>query len=249
MSRTDYSAVDWTQPNSVIAKTLGVRNSNVANARRTHAPETIGIFQRGFPSRVDWSAVDWSRPTSALAAELGVPKSHVSFARRKYAPETVGRIRGPYSLTGGLARERWNTVDWSQSDIAIAAAFGVSRQAVNHQRQKRLQPDTYPAHSATSQWSLAEWRAAFRPRNCTVCGARIVPSERTRNPSVARMILTCSDSCKAKRLRAMRTPEQIAEESAGSAKRFRRWYADEGNRRKHIEKTIKAKSLRQSSPQ
>lgn len=106
-----------------------------------------------------------------------------------------------------------------------------------------------PAHPTTSHLSPAEWREAFRVRNCTVCGAKIIPSERTRIPSVARTILTCSDTCKAKRLRAMRTPEQIAKESAGSAERFRRWYADEENRRRHIDKAIKSKALRKSMPQ
>lgn len=102
-----------------------------------------------------------------------------------------------------------------------------------------------PKHSTLSR---AEWLAAFRRRICARqgCGKKITPSDRTRNPEVARRILTCCKACKSAYGRAQRTPAQILRDSEAGKLRFARWIRRPGNMEKHFAAASKKKRRKKS---
>lgn len=98
-----------------------------------------------------------------------------------------------------------------------------------------------PDRPIKSSLSLAEWRAAFRVRRCSHCGAKIVPSERTSNPATARRIATCSKACESARWRDKRTPEQQARDAKTAASRFAKWRSTGDNYATHIKRAAQRK--------
>lgn len=82
-----YDGVDWSRPNSEIARTLGVTASAVSHARTRLAP------QKRLPQgkRYDWSEIDWQKSDAAIARETGATPGAVCRARARRAANNKGQ--------------------------------------------------------------------------------------------------------------------------------------------------------------
>lgn len=125
-------------------------------------------MKRGRKSKHDWKSVNWKLPTKIIAAQLGVKTGAVSNARNKYAPSTVGRktpilfLAQSKNLESGRAerwknRARdWSQIDWSLSNLEIAALVKTNPTYVSLQRKKH---DPRKTKMKTSEKQLALVRA------------------------------------------------------------------------------------------
>lgn len=109
-----WTTVDWTQPDSVIAKQMGV----------TRGATLVQRKKRGIPPPPKWwASIDWSKTDKAIALET------------KRSIFVVYRARALHGTKSPL-RTRWETVDWSKSNTEIAIQFGVAPQTVGKNREK-----------------------------------------------------------------------------------------------------------------
>lgn len=86
---TDWAAIDWAQPNHIIARALGVTHEAVSKQRKKHGGAPQLRPRKSQPKGIAWSAVDWSQSTKAIAEAMRVTPSTVSVQRRRWAPETL----------------------------------------------------------------------------------------------------------------------------------------------------------------
>ena len=74
-----WCAVNWSQPDTTIAQTLGCHSHTVGDYRRKHAPETL-------PLHPPWEHItNWAdRSNADIGRELGIPSKLVAQHRRRF---------------------------------------------------------------------------------------------------------------------------------------------------------------------
>lgn len=80
----DWSTVDWSLSNEVIARQQDVTEACVSNRRSRHAPETCHPNKRN--TKTDWSKVDWSLKDSIIQGLYHCCDGTVRANRKRYAP-------------------------------------------------------------------------------------------------------------------------------------------------------------------
>lgn len=92
-----WHAINWSQPDTTIAQTLGYPHWTVGKYRRLHAPETL-------PPAPPWESItDWGdRSNADIGRELGIPSKLVAQHRRRcklpHGPRSPGT--GLHKRTG-----------------------------------------------------------------------------------------------------------------------------------------------------
>lgn len=183
LSHIDPDTLDWTRPNSELARELGVSQPTVAKwrAAQTGAPAAVvgqvrpGPGRRPKGAQADVSNVDWNRPLSDVADDLGVTPAMALYLRRKAG--VAAHPTRPGVGAGGTSVD-WSDVDWSRPDGEIAGTKGVARTSVAYMRRK-----------------LAGGVHGTGGTACPGCGKELQPSDLRRG--------FCSPECRA-RAAAMR---------------------------------------------
>jgi DNA-binding CsgD family transcriptional regulator len=124
--RADFTNVDWSLSNAVIAQQLGVTVNAVYYQRKQRRPDTIAGNYR----KVDFAKVDWSLSNEAIAEQFGATPGYIAFQRK---------IKSPYTVTEKVRKVDYTKVDWSLSDREIALKFGTTRKNIRRQRKLRTQ--------------------------------------------------------------------------------------------------------------
>lgn len=76
-AKAEWLAIDWSQPNDVIAVKMGVKLHTVYTYRAK-----LGKTVRPRPRKVDWSTIDWSKNNTDLARDLGA--SYDTVAKKRW---------------------------------------------------------------------------------------------------------------------------------------------------------------------
>jgi len=131
-------AVDWSQPNYILAPQLGVSTSRISQLRQLAgaAPLRPG---RG-PGSVTWpKTVDWTKHDREIAEQVGRTRQAVNLMRK--------RLKAPLAAPHkGGKRYDWSGIDWSLPASEIARGLGCTRSSVYSQQQKRgMRSDGFPS--------------------------------------------------------------------------------------------------------
>src|SRR5690242_13811960 len=161
-----WAAVDWSQPNSVIAKRLGVTQEAV---RRQRAVRKLPPSRSGTVSRIRRfvEANRWrlhGRPVEEIAAELG---ERVSLKALRAALEELGVHCGPKKLG---RPSTFPPCNWDLPSTVLAATWGVAVQRVTDKRPKDRRAKWYQrnaAHVHDSAYLMAVAREKARARAWT----------------------------------------------------------------------------------
>jgi len=124
--RLRLAAVDWAQPNAVLAAELGVGESRVSQLRRgAGAPRSRG----GAGRRATWpTGVDWALHDREIGARVGRSRQAVNLMRQ--------RLKAP--LAAPLVKSYdWSGVDWRERVSEIARRLGCEPSSVRYQQRKR----------------------------------------------------------------------------------------------------------------
>lgn len=87
---------------------------------------------------MDWTSVDWSQQNRDIAEQFQINPGSVSWMRkrlRKPRPKHWHKLKNPPAIP-----ERWNKVDWRQTNIAIGRKMNVSKEWARQVRLKLGKP-------------------------------------------------------------------------------------------------------------
>lgn len=79
----DWTQIDWTKPNKVIAKKIGRSAALVARSR-----VKLGKTNE----KPKWESIDWSLPSSEIMRLTNSGSTTVNRMRHAFAPQTLGKI-------------------------------------------------------------------------------------------------------------------------------------------------------------
>ena len=110
--KADWSSVDWSKSDGLIAEELGCSRTPVFRARREFAPDTV----RPPP---DFSNVNWTKTNQQIADELGTTYSNVAAQRSLQGHSWEGKRARHMTRTIRLIKNKLMSLDCWDEKLGI----------------------------------------------------------------------------------------------------------------------------------